>query len=102
MLRSFVHDVAFTPDAVRQFRKLPKAARAFVKDAVRVHLRDGDPAQPTRNKFRLRRASPHADYELRAEQWRIFYRYDGKDVLVTLIGEKRGEALLVEGEELKL
>lgn len=95
-------DVGFTPDAVRQFKKLPKAARAFIKDAVRVHLQEADPAQATRNKFRLRRASPYADYELRANQWRVFYRFDGKGVLVTLIGEKRGTALVVEGEELKL
>jgi hypothetical protein len=34
--------------------------------------------------------------------WRVFYRLDGARVLVTLIGEKRGAALVVEGEELKL
>lgn len=97
-----MHDVGFTPDAVRQFKKLSRATRALIKDAVRVHLREADPSQATRNKFRLRRASPHADYELRAGQWRVFYRFDGKLVLVTLIGEKRGDVLLVEGEELKL
>jgi mRNA-degrading endonuclease RelE of RelBE toxin-antitoxin system len=97
-----VRDVGFTPDAVRQFKKLRKAARAFIREAVRVHLVESDPAQATRNKFRLRRASPFADYELRADPWRVFYRYDGKAVLVTLIGEKRGDVLVVEGEELKL
>jgi mRNA-degrading endonuclease RelE of RelBE toxin-antitoxin system len=100
MLR--VHDVGFPRDAVRQFKKLPKATRAFVREAVRVHLAESDPAQTTRNKFRLRRASPFADYELRADAWRVFYRLDGRRVLVTLIGEKRGDVLVVEGEELKL
>jgi mRNA-degrading endonuclease RelE of RelBE toxin-antitoxin system len=97
-----VRDVRFTPDAVRQFKRLPKAARAFIKEAVRTHLFKADPGQATRNKFRLRRVSPFADYELRASQWRVFYRVDGEDVLVTLIGEKRGGMLLVEGEVLKL
>ena len=32
----------------------------------------------------------------------MFYRFDRKNVLVTLIGEKRGAALLVKGGELKL
>jgi len=50
----------------------------------------------------LRRISPFADYELRAGAWRVFYRLDGERVLVTLIGEKRGAAVVVEGEELKL
>ena len=67
-----------------------------------LHLAETDPAEATRNRFRLRRASPFADYELGAGQWRIFYRFDGKAVLVTLIGEKRGAALVIEGEELKL
>jgi len=97
-----VRDVCFTPDAVRQFKRLPKAVRAFIKEAVRTHLLQADPAQATRNKFRLRRAASYADYELRANQWRVFYRVDGEDVLVTLIGEKRGDALFVEGEALKL
>jgi mRNA-degrading endonuclease RelE of RelBE toxin-antitoxin system len=97
-----VRDVRFTPDAVHQFKKLPKAARALIKQVVRTHLLEGDPAQETRNKFRLRRISPFADYELRAGPWRVFYRLDGERVLVTLIGEKHGAALVVEGEELKL
>ena len=97
-----MRDVRFTPDAVRQFKKLPKATRALIKGAVRTHLLEADPAQASRNKFRLRRISPFADYELRAAAWRAFYRLDGERLLATLIGEKRGAALVVEGEELKL
>lgn len=94
--------VELTPDAVRQFKRLPKTLRPFVKEAIRTHLIDGDPEDTTRNKFRLRRPSPHADYELRAEEWRVFYRVEDDAVVVTLIGEKRGASLFVEGEELKL
>jgi mRNA-degrading endonuclease RelE of RelBE toxin-antitoxin system len=97
-----VRDVHFAPDAVRQFKRLPKAIRTLIKEAVRTHLLDADPGQATRNKFRLRRISPFADYELRAGSWRVFYRLDGEQVLVTLIGEKRDAALVVDGEELKL
>lgn len=94
--------VELSPDALRQFKKLPKAARSLLKEVMRVHLAEGDPEQTTPNKFRLRRPSIHADYELRAEPWRVFYRVTDGDVLVTLIGEKRGDALIVEGEVLRL
>jgi mRNA-degrading endonuclease RelE of RelBE toxin-antitoxin system len=97
-----VRDVRFTSDAVRQFKKLPKGVRPFIKEAVRTHLVEADPGQATRNEFRLRRASPFADFELRAGEWRVFYRVDGERVIVTLIGEKRGSALIIDGEELKL
>ncbi len=95
-----MHRVEFTPDAVRQFKRLPKSVRPALKQAIRTHLIESNPEEATRNKFRLRRPSPHADYELRAGDWRIFYRADA--VLVTLIGEKRGASVFVEGEELKL
>jgi mRNA-degrading endonuclease RelE of RelBE toxin-antitoxin system len=94
--------VDFTPDAVRQFKKLPQAVRPIIKDAIETQLIEGDPKETTRNKFRLRRVSPQADYELRAGQWRVFYRVDREGVIVTLIGEKRGASLFVEDEELEL
>lgn len=65
-------------------------------------MKQGDPAEATRNKSRLRRASPFADFELRVGRWRVFYRLDRQDVLVTLIGEKQGSSLMVAGEELEL
>ena len=61
-----------------------------------------DPTQPDRNRFPLRRVSPRAAHELRAERWRIFYRVVGPDVQVTLIGRQEGSRLIVEGEEIEL
>ena len=97
-----IREVAFTSHAVRQFKKLPKASRPLIKDAIRKHLIDSDPGEMTRNRFRLRRASIHADCELRTGDYRIFYRLMESGAIVTLIGEKRGSSLFVEGEELKL
>jgi mRNA-degrading endonuclease RelE of RelBE toxin-antitoxin system len=94
--------VEFTPDAVRQFRKLPKFARVTIRDGIQTHLVKAGPDQTTRNKFRLRRVSPYADYELRLGAWRVFYRILPDGVVVTLVGEKRGNALIVEGEEIAL
>lgn len=92
----------FTNDAVRQFKRLPKTVKPLIKDAIRLHLIAEDPTEITRNKFRLRRPSEYADYELRAGEWRIFYRVDEDQVTITLIGEKNGNRLIVAGEVIHL
>jgi len=97
-----VRHVLFTADAVRQFKKLPKAVRPFIKETISTQLLEGDPTATTHNRFRLRRASPFADYELRAGEWRIFYRVLDNDVIITLLDEKRGNVLIVEGEGLRI
>lgn len=95
-------DVFLSDEAVRQFRRLSKSDRAFVKEGIRVHLTESDPGEGSRNKFRLRRPSPHADYELRLDSWRVFYRLSGRRVEVTMMGEKRGNILFIEGKEFLL
>lgn len=68
-----------------------------------MHLVREDPAAATRDRFRLRRASAYADYELRVDDMRVFYRL-GSDqgVTITVIGLKRGNRLLVGGKEFDL
>ena len=61
-----------------------------------------DPTQEDRDRFRLRRASPHADFELRIEQWRVFYRVQGNMVIIELIGRKKGNRLMIDGKEFVL
>jgi len=48
------------------------------------------------NRHRLRRPSPIADYELRIGDWRVFYRVVEDVVQVVLIGQKRGNALIID------
>ena len=97
-----MYEVVFADEAVRLFRKFPKSVRASIKEGIRRHLADADPRQPSRNKFRLRRASPFAEYGLRLDRWRIFYRVQDERVEVILIGEKRGDKLLIGGEDFML
>ena len=92
-------DVVFSEEALRQFSRLGKADRAFLKEGIRKHLALADPAQRSRNKFRLRRASPFAEFELRLDPWRVFYGLAEDRVKVTLVGEKRGNLLLIGGGE---
>lgn len=97
-----MNQVVLSPAAVRQDNRLPAAARRLLKKEIRERLALEDPTQENRNRFRLRRLSPHADFELRVEPWRVFYRVREGLVIVELIGRKRGNVLLIEGKEFKL
>ena len=97
-----MHEIVFAPAAVRQFKRLPAAARRVLKQAMSERLSRQDPTQESRHRFRLRRASPHADFELRVGPWRVFYRVQGGMVIAELIGRKEGNRLLIEGKEFKL
>ena len=83
---------------------MDKAHRRLVLDGITAHLIDNDPLEVGRNKFPLRRPSRYAERELRLDDWRVFYTVsgDGDLVLVTLIGEKRGNKLFIEREEFEL
>jgi mRNA-degrading endonuclease RelE of RelBE toxin-antitoxin system len=97
-----VHDIVFSPAAVRQFKRLPAGARRLIKESIRERLLEQDPTEETRNRFRLRRISEHADYELRVDPWRVFYRVQDTTVIVELIGKKKGSVLLIDRKEFKL
>lgn len=92
-------EVVFSPDASRQFRKLRASSRARLKGAIRLRLQTEDATLEDRNRFRLRRLSPWASYELRVDAWRVFYRVRDNRVEVVLIGTKRGEKLIIDGQE---
>ncbi len=89
-------EVIFSPDAVRQFRALRAFERSKLRAAIKKFLEESDPTEEGRNRFRLRRPSPHADYELRVGQLRVFYRVVRQRVLVVLVGRKLGNALLID------
>ena len=97
-----MREVVFSPAAVRQYKRLPAAARSLIKSSVSELLSAQDPTEETRNRFRLRRPSGHADYELRIEPWRLFYRVEDRRVIVELIGRKKGNRLIIEGTEFEL
>ena len=97
-----MNEVVFSPAAVRQFKRLPVAARRLIKDTIRERLAEQDSTEEARNRFRLRRISEHADYELRVDPCRVFYRVQDQTVTVELIGRKKGNILLIEGKEFEL
>lgn len=98
--------VVFTPLSERQLRRLPLYAQRAIVDGIRIHLIGNDPHETTRNKFQLRRPSNPADYELRVQNWRVFYRLeesaDLTKIKVTLVGEKQGDRLIIDRKEFQL
>ncbi|MGH9461060.1 MAG: type II toxin-antitoxin system RelE family toxin [Vicinamibacteria bacterium] len=93
----------FSPDALRQLKGLRASDQSIVLDGIKKHLVGGDPLAVTRNKFRLRRMSKWADYELRVGDWRVFYRVDdAKLVTIMLVGREKGNVLRVDDEEFEL
>jgi mRNA-degrading endonuclease RelE of RelBE toxin-antitoxin system len=94
--------VRLGPDATRQLRKLRAYDARSLKDAMRRQLEQADATKETSHRFRLRRLSDVAEFELRVGDWRVFYRVDGEEVQVVLIGQKRGEKLFIDGRRFTL
>jgi mRNA-degrading endonuclease RelE of RelBE toxin-antitoxin system len=94
--------VLLGPDATRQLRALRAFDAASLKDAMRRQLSEADATEETHQRFRLRRPSKFAEFELRVGNWRVFYRVRGEEVEVVLIGEKRGERLFIDGKRFVL
>ena len=89
--------------AIRQLKDLRPYDQKLVIDGIHKHLVEADPGKKTRNKFPLRRASEHADFELRLGDLRVFYRVEEDDaVYVALIGRRDGNRLLIDGEVFEL
>ena len=94
--------MVLSPDAVRQFRRLRAYERSTLRDAFHLHLAEEDATEETRRRFRLRRPSEAADFELRVGDLRAFYRVVGDRVEVVLIGRKKGNELIIDGERFVL
>jgi len=65
-------------------------------------LSQDDATVETRNRFRLRRPSDLADFELRVDDLRVFYRVAGDQVNVVLIGKKQANHLIIGGKRFTL
>ena len=94
--------IEFTPEAVNDLRGLRKYDQKVVVSAIELQLRDR-PNQETRNRKRLR-PNQLAEWELRVGDFRVFYDVvaDAALVKIEAVGEKRGNSLIVHGEEYEL
>ena len=94
--------IVLSPDALRQVRKLRAKDRSRLRDAMLASLGEDDATVEARNRFRLRRPSEFADFELRVDDLPVFYRVAGERVEVVLIGRKRGNHLVIDGKRFTL
>lgn len=77
-------------------------ARRTIVSAIRLQLMH-EPLTPTRNRKPLR-DHPLAKWELRVERYRVFYDVDqlAQTVIVTAVGHKEHNVLLVRGRQVAL
>ena len=93
--------IRFTESAEEHFARLSPRQQAIVLNAARVQLRY-EPLRKTRNRKQLR-PNPLAPWELRVGVLRVFYEMDAFEsdlVNVLAIGIKRGNRLIVSGQEI--
>jgi mRNA-degrading endonuclease RelE of RelBE toxin-antitoxin system len=89
--------ITITEDAERQFRALTAREQRILEAGMASRLLH-EPTTPSRA-VKLLRPNPVAGYELRVGDLRVLYDVEGDEVVVTIVGRKVGNALMVAGEE---
>ena len=95
-------EVTFTSSALDDIAPLKKRERKTILDGIDKQLAS-EPHVETRNRKRLR-PNRTSEWEVRIGKYRVFYdvRQTERIVEVTVIGEKRGNMVVVRGEEYEL
>ena len=88
-----------TEDAEQQFLGLSARDQRALQAAILARLRH-QPTTLTRAVRRLR-PNPVAEYELRAGDLRVLYDVEGEEVIISVVGRKVGNRLIVAGEEFR-
>src|SRR2546430_12556454 len=91
--------IRIAEDAEQQFRALPVRDQRALQAAILARL-SHQPTTLTRAVKRLR-PNPVAEYELRAGDLRVLYDVEGEEVIVSVVGRKIDNRLIVAGEEFR-
>lgn len=96
------YELELTHTAFGHLERQRRYDRNRILDAIKAHLTHG-PNDETRNR-KLLRENPLADWELRVGRFRVFYEVDPsrRIVRVVAVGVKRGNRLIIGGEEVTL
>lgn len=96
--------IEFTPTAIEHVRGFRKSDQKILIDGIEEQLRH-QPTTETRNRKKLT-TSELSDWELRVEDFRVFYDVVGegeaRSVVVKAVGYKEHNKLYVGGQEVKL
>ncbi len=94
--------ITFTPQAIEDLRWFKKIDQKQIVALLEEQLSQ-EPAIETRNRKRLR-PNQLAEWELRADRFRVFYDIDSEDQLIKVeaVGYKEGSRLFIHGKEYQL
>jgi mRNA-degrading endonuclease RelE of RelBE toxin-antitoxin system len=99
MAKSAPFNIEFEPEAQDDLSFFESKQRREILESITIHLRHR-PNWET-NKIKRLRPNPFAEWELRLGDFRVLYDIKEADlvVLIQAVGEKRGNQLIVRGEE---
>ncbi len=79
--------IILKPDARKDLDRLRKYDATMIADRIERHLRV-EPTRESRARIRRLRGEQAADYRLRVDPYRVFYRVAGEDILVLRVMHK--------------
>jgi mRNA-degrading endonuclease RelE of RelBE toxin-antitoxin system len=96
------YDILMSPEAIDHLREFSAREQSLILDQIEFHL-TYDPDAVTRRRKRMR-PNPLSPWELRVEQFRVFYDIDEEETQVHIIavGRKEGNRLCIGRKEVKL
>ena len=89
--------ITITEDRERSLCFFSARNQHIIENAIVDSLKN-EPTKPTRAIKRLR-SNPFAEFELRVEGFRVLYNVEEDEVVILLVGKKKGNKLFVEKEE---
>ena len=95
-------EIKFTEEAIEDLQWFKKAERGYVMGEIETVI-SLEPTTETRNRKRLR-PNELAEWEVRIDDFRVFYDVDQENKLVNIaaVGYKEGSQLFIRGKEYKL
>jgi len=88
--------ISLTTEAESQFEALSARQQRLLETAIHACLLH-KPGTPTKAIKKLR-PNPLAEFELRAGDLRVLYNIEGNEVVILIVGVKKGNALIVKGK----
>ena len=95
-------EIRFTPEAMDDLRSFRNFERRRIIAGIEEQL-SHQPIEQTRNRKRLR-SNPLAEWELRVDDFRVFYDPDltPDAVKIVAVARKQGNKLYIRGQEFEL
>lgn len=98
-----VYSIEFAESVKEKLRALSARQRVLVIEAIEKQL-TYEPLKEARNRKPLR-PNPIAPWELRVENWRVFYEVPSEEphiIRILAVGRKIGNKLFIAGKEIPL